>query len=229
MSAEPEAQRRVLGLREIGALPQRKRARLINSISGFKSANVVGTSNAAGKPACCIVSSVVHLGSNPAMMGVVFRPPGDDAHNYGNLAASGHFTLSHVTTRFYEAAHQTSARYPEGVSEFEAAGLTPHWHGEATERFQAPAVAESPVRMGLTVAEDIVLPNGCRFVIGAVQWVDFESSAQAEDGFLDLAALDTVCIGGLDAYHSASRLARLSYAKPEVNLEVRKDFMKGWD
>ena len=35
------------------------------------------------------------------------------------------------------------------------------------------------------------------FIIGAVQWVDYRSNGQAEDGFLDLAALDTVCIGGL--------------------------------
>jgi hypothetical protein len=46
---------------------------------------------------------------------------------------------------------------------------------------------------------------------------------------LDLAALDTVCIGGLDAYYTASRLGRLSYAKPESMPEVRTDFMKGWD
>ena len=80
------------------------------------------------EPACCIVSSVVHLGSNPALLGVVFRPPGDDSHNYHNLAETGHFTLSHVTAAIHEAAHQTSARYAKDVSEFEAVGLTPHWH-----------------------------------------------------------------------------------------------------
>lgn len=229
MSLEKGGQRKVLGLREIGDMPQRERARLINSISGFKSANIVGTADEAGLPVCCIVSSVVHLGSNPAMMGVVFRPPGGDAHNYHNLAVSGLFTLSHVTAEHYQAAHQTSARYAEHISEFDAVGLTPHWHEHAGERFGAPCVAESPVRMGLKVAENIMLPNGCRFVVGAVQWVDFQSSAQASDGFLDLAALDTVCIGGLDAYYTAARLGRLGYAKPDAIPEVRTDFMNGWD
>jgi len=213
----------------IAALPQRHRARLVNSLSGFKSANLVGTADADGRPACCIVSSVVHLGSNPALLGVVFRPPGDDAHNYHNLASSGHFTLSHVTAPIHEQAHQTSARYAAEVSEFEAVGLTPHWHGEGAERFPAPAVAESPVRIGLTVEEDMLLPNRCRFVIGVVQWVDFLAGLQAEDGFLDLAAADTIAIGGLDAYHTAERMARLSYAKPDCPLESRSDFHEGWD
>lgn len=213
----------------VAALPQRFRARLVNSLSGFKSANLVGTADAEGQPACCIVSSVVHLGSNPALLGVVFRPPGDDAHNYHNLASSGHFTLSHVTAPIHEQAHQTSARYAAEVSEFEAVGLTPHWHGEGAGRFPAPAVAESPVRIGLTVEEDMQLPNRCRFVIGAVQWVDFPSDLQAGDGFLDLAAVDTVAIGGLDAYHTAERMARLSYAKPDRPLESRSDFHQGWD
>ena len=213
----------------VAALPQRFRARLVNSLSGFKSANLVGTADADGQPACCIVSSVVHLGSNPALLGVVFRPPGDDAHNYHNLSRSGHFTLSHVTAPIHEQAHQTSARYAVEVSEFEAVGLTPHWHGEGAGRFPAPAVAESPVRIGLTVEEDMLLPNSCRFVIGAVQWVDFASDLQAADGFLDLAAADTIAIGGLDAYHTAERVARLSYAKPHHPLESRSDFHQGWD
>ena len=213
----------------IAALPQRHRARLVNSLSGFKSANLVGTADADGTPACCIVSSVVHLGSNPALLGVVFRPPGDDSHNYHNLSATGHFTLSHVTAAIHEAAHQTSARYPAGVSEFEAVGLAPHWHESGETRFVAPAVAESPVRIGLTVEEDLALPNGCRFVIGAIQWVDVAQHLQAPDGFLDLAAADTIALGGLDAYHTAERVARLSYAKPDRPVESRSDFHAGWD
>lgn len=212
----------------IAALPQRHRARLVNSLSGFKSANLVGTVDAEGLPACCIVSSVVHLGSDPALLGLVFRPPGGDSHNYHNIKRSGCFTLSHITAAFHEAAHQTSARYPQGVSEFEAVGLTPHWHGTGEERFPAPAVAESPVRIGLALEDDMVLPNGCRFIIGAIQWVDFDAALQVEDGFLDLSAVGTVTIGGLDAYHTAERVARLSYAKPGLPLESRSDFQQGW-
>ena len=221
--------RRVLTREALTELPQRHRARLVNSLSGFKSANLVGTAGEDGLPACCMVSSVVHLGSNPALLGVVFRPPGDDAHNYYNLQRSGAFTINHVTASIHEAAHQTSARYPADTSEFDAVGLTPHWHGEGENRFAAPAVSESPVRIGLTVSEDLLLPNRCRFVIGAVQWVDFDAELQAKDGFLDLAAGEVVTVGGLDAYHTAERVARLSYAKPDRPLESRSDFSKGWE
>jgi len=224
-----DAARRQFDRVGLAGLPQRYRARLVNSLSGFKSANLVGTCAEDGATACCIVSSVVHLGSNPALMGVVFRPPGGDSHNYHNLKRSGCFTLSHVASDFMEAAHQTSARYPEGESEFDAVGLTPWWFEVGPERFDAPAVAESPVRMGLTVEDDMALPNGCRFVLGAVQWVDFDAAIQVEDGFLDLARARTVCIGGLDAYHTADPIARLSYAKANAPLEVRSDFKQGWD
>ncbi len=210
------------------ALPSRYRARMVNSLSGFKSANLVGTQDEAGGTACCMVSSVVHLGSDPALLGVVFRPPGAGSHNYHNLSRSGCFTLSHVGASFHEAAHQTSARFAEGVSEFEAVGLTPWWWSKGV-LFEAPAVAEAAVRIGLSVTEDLPLPNGCRFVIGAIEWVDFDAAVQAEDGFLDLAASGTVCIGGLDAYYGASRIARLSYAKPDRPLESRADFFDGWD
>ena len=53
--------------------PSRKRARTINSLSGFKSANVIGTADAQGVHNLSVVSSVVHLGSSPAQMGVVLR------------------------------------------------------------------------------------------------------------------------------------------------------------
>ena len=222
------AERKWLDREGIEGLPQRYRARFVNSLSGFKSANLVGTATSRGVSACCMVSSVVHLGSNPALMGVVFRPPGEDAHNYRNLSQSGCFTLSHVTEAFYQQAHQTSARFAKGVSEFEAVGLTPHWHQTDGGRFPAPAVEESPVRMGLSVQEDLLLPNGCRFVMGAVEWVDFDPRAQAEDGFLDLSETGTMCIGGLDAYHTAQRTSRLSYAKPDQPLDVRINFKEGW-
>ena len=36
-------------------------------------------------------------------------------------------------------------------------------------------------------------------------------------------------LGGLDAYHTAERVARLSYAKVDRPLESREDFRDGWD
>lgn len=54
-----------LSRQDIQAMDQRERARLINSLSGFKSANLIGTCDKQGLENLAVVSSVVHLGSNP--------------------------------------------------------------------------------------------------------------------------------------------------------------------
>ena len=210
---------------ELDTWSSRKRARAVNSLSGFKSATLVGTSDVQGVHNLSVVSSVVHLGSSPAQMGMVLRPPGADAHTYKNLKATGQCTFNHIGVHWVDQAHQCSARYPEEVSEFTAVGLTP-CGVEGT--WKAPAVEESRVRMGLTLAEDIVLPNACHFVVMDVQWVDVDAMAVAEDGYVDLGAAGSATISGLDGYHATTHLGRLSYAKPDRPVEVLHDVLTGW-
>lgn len=210
---------------ELDTWSSRKRARAVNSLSGFKSATLVGTSDVQGVHNLSVVSSVVHLGSSPAQMGMVLRPPGVDAHTYKNLKATGQCTFNHIGVHWVAQAHQCSARYPEEVSEFTAVGLTP-CGVEGT--WKAPAVEESRVRMGLTLAEDIVLPNACHFVVMDVQWVDVDAMAVAEDGYLDLGAAGSATISGLDGYHATTHLGRLSHAKPDRPVEVLHDVLTGW-
>ncbi|HCP96670.1 MAG TPA: flavin oxidoreductase, partial [Pseudoalteromonas sp.] len=50
-------------------------------------------------------------------------------------------------------------------------------------------------------------------VIGEIMDVYVDESALQSDGFLDLQAIDTVAISGLDSYHSTNKLMRLPYAK----------------
>jgi len=211
---------------DLEAWPSRKRARTVNSLSGFKSATLVGSVDLNGVHNLSVVSSVVHLGSSPAQMGMVLRPPGDDAHTYKNLLATGQCTFSHIGVAWVAQAHQCSARYPAGVSEFEAVGLTPcGWEGE----WKAPAVAEARVRMGLTLAEDMVLPNRCHFLVLDVQWVEVDERTVAEDGYVDLGRAGTTAISGLDGYHDTAHLGRLSYAKVDKEVELLTDVMAGWN
>ena len=213
-------------LAELKAWPSRKRARAVNSLSGFKSATLVGTSDAQGVHNLSVVSSVVHLGSNPAQMGMVIRPPGADAHTYKNIKATGQCTFNHIGVEWVAKAHQCSARYPEDTSEFDAVGLTPCGVEGA---WKAPAVEESRVRMGLTLAEDIILPNACHFMVFDVRWVEVDSTAVAWDGYVDLGRAGSAAISGLDGYHSTTHLGRLSYAKPDRPVEVLHDVLTGWD
>ena len=45
------------------------RINLINSCSGYKSANLIGTKSVDGITNVAIFSSVTHIGSNPALLG----------------------------------------------------------------------------------------------------------------------------------------------------------------
>lgn len=203
----------------------RRRAQLVNALSGPKPANVIGTQDEEGCANLAIITSVVHLGSDPALLGHVMRPPVPrerGSQSYHNLKATGQYTLNHVQIGWHEAAHQTSARYADGESEFEAVGLTPtHRCG-----FEAPAVAEAAVRVGLEFVEELALPNGCRFIVGAIRWATFPEKAWAADGALDLAHLGAVAVTGLDGYHGLVPVARLSYAKPHIPLTRSTNFLQ---
>ncbi|MCJ8275234.1 MAG: flavin reductase family protein, partial [Bdellovibrionales bacterium] len=48
--------------------------KLVNSLSGFKSANLVGTQSKDGQTNLAMFSSFFHLGANPPLMGFVLRP-----------------------------------------------------------------------------------------------------------------------------------------------------------
>ena len=93
----------------------------------------------------------------------------------------------------------------------------------------APAVQGARVRMGLTLAKEMELPNGCRFMILDVSWVEVDGQAMAEDGYLDLGRAGTAAISGLDGYHDTRHLGRLSYAKVGGKVEILTDVMVGWN
>jgi flavin reductase (DIM6/NTAB) family NADH-FMN oxidoreductase RutF len=211
---------KVLNDLDIDLLSQRERGRLMNSLSGFKSANVIGTTDGLGHHNLAMISSVVHLGSDPALLGFVLRPPLDEnhgSHTYWNIRETGVFTINHVSSSWYRAAHQTSARYARDESEFDAVGLNPIFRCG----FEAPAVEESSVRIGLERADEWKIPqNECRFIVGRVRWVEFPENAWREDGFLDLEMLDGVALSSLDSYHSTQTLERLSYAKKDEPLHA---------
>lgn len=191
----------------------RERAAFVNSLSGFKSANLVGTANANGQTNLAIMSSTVHLGSHPPLLALIVRPGGEERHTLKNILETGCYSLNHVNADIIESAHQTAARYPAGSSEFDATGLTPHWH----EGFGAPMVLEASVRLGMQLREHTPLEiNGTHLVIGEVILADVPSPACRADGSLDLVAAGSVSLTGLDTYHQSVDIKRMAYAKPGI-------------
>lgn len=194
----------------IDALDKRYRTSLVNSLSGFKSANLVGTADSEGHTNLALVSSVFHVGAAPPLIGHLMRPHTVPRHTLENVLASATYTLNAVSRPLVTQAHATTARYPREVSEFDATGLTAVF----SQRMSAPYVAESPLQIGLKLMEHHTLAsNGCVLIVGEIVEVRLSKDVRAEDGHLDLASLDLVTISGLDEYLSPQSLERLPYAK----------------
>jgi flavin reductase (DIM6/NTAB) family NADH-FMN oxidoreductase RutF len=200
---------------DIAALETRFRARFINSLSGFKSANLVGTQDAKGITNLSMISSAFHIGADPALMGMIIRPDGVPRDTLDNIKQTGVYTINQVSAQIYKQAHQTSARYDVNVSEFEQVGLTAEYINDVA----APFVAQSRLKFSLQVREIIPLAiNNTILVIGEISHVLFVEQALKADGYLDIESLETVAVSGLDGYHTTKRLSRLSYAKPGQDL-----------
>lgn len=194
----------------IAALEKHTRTHFINSLSGFKSANLIGTQDSQGNTNLSIVSSVIHLGAHPPLIGMIMRPHSVPRHTFENILATGVYTINHVNSAIYQQAHQTSARYDKNESEFAATGLTPEYLNE----FSAPFVQQSRLKYAVKYIEHQHLAvSGTELVIGEIMDVYLDEAALQSDGFLDLQAIDTVAISGLDSYHSTNKLMRLPYAK----------------
>lgn len=191
------------------AMEKQFRTNFINSLSGFKSANLIGTVSKEGITNLAIFSQVFHVGANPALMGVLVRPDSARRHTLENIEATGFFTLNHIREDFYKQAHQTSARY--AVSEFDACGFTP----VVGDMHPAPYVEEAHIRIGLSLAEKHILAiNGTILVIGKVVETIIREDCISDDGYIDIEKAGSITCSSLDSYHTTQRLGRLPYAKP---------------
>lgn len=186
------------------------RLNLINSLTGYKPANLVGTAAPNGATNLAIISSVLHLGSDPALLGFVMRPATVARHTYENIRATGRYTINHVPKGREGAAHYTSANFPQEESEFDACGFTP----EYANGFSAPYVQESRVKMGLELLQELPIEaNGTVLLVGRVQHIYLPDDVLRPDGSLDLVGAGTICVSGLDGYHTVLPPVRFAYAR----------------
>ena len=196
---------------QISEMEKYYRINLINSLSGYKSLNLVGTINTDGITNLCPVSSVFHLGSNPPLLGMVMRPQRPNNDTLRNIKMTEQYTLNNVLPEWYKQAHQTSASYPSDVSEFDKCGLKKMY----AAGFKAPFVEQSTVRIGLELRELIDMElNGTTIIIGEVIQLLIDESVLSADGTIDHIQAGTMAVAGLDSYFLPQLVERLSYAKP---------------
>ncbi len=185
---------------------------LINSITGIKPANLIGTISNDGQTNLAIFSSVVHLGSDPAVIGFISRPVGDVPRNtVENILQNGFYTINHVPASLTEQAHYTSAKFDRAISEFDKCGFTE----EYLPSFIAPFVKESRVKIGMKYLETIPIAiNGTMLIIGEIQHLILPDMPL--EGQLDLAALGSAGISGLNSYYRLEKIDEYPYARPST-------------
>lgn len=200
---------------EIKELEKNFRLNLINSSTGYKSANLIATKSGKGVTNVAVFNSVTHIGSDPPLLGFILRPQTAPRNTYNNIKESGVFTVNHIQKDMIEQAHQTAARYDINVSEFRETGL----EEEYMDGFVAPYVKQSNIKIGCRyINEYPIAENNTILMIGEIEHLYFEGGIQMPDGWFRLEDADTVTINGLDGYALPVLLDRFHYAKPGKEL-----------
>ena len=187
------------------------RLNLINSITGYKSANLIGTKTDDKIKNVAIFSSVTHLGSDPPLIGFITRPENGNRNTYNNILKNKIFTINHIVKNQIISAHQSSAKYPKNVSEFDKTDLKV----EFKNNFDAPFVKDSPVQIGCSfVNKYFIKENKTTLMIGQVEMLFINKKLLVEDGFVQLDREDVITVNGLDGYALPKLIKRIPYARP---------------
>ncbi|MFV8369138.1 flavin reductase family protein [Flavobacterium sp. LB2R40] len=198
---------------DISQMEKIERLNLINSCTGYKSANLLATKSLEGNSNVAIFSSVTHLGSNPAMIGFIMRPTTVPRDTYKNIKETGYFTVNHITVDMIEAAHHTSANYELGISEFDKTNL----EEEYKPNIEIPFVKGSPVQLYCKyVNEYYIKENDTIHVIAAIESLFFEEELEHKDGWLQIDKGNVVALNGLDGYCLPKLVDRFQYARKEI-------------
>lgn len=196
--------------RDIEKLDRITKLKIINAVTGIKPANLIGSINNNGQTNLAIFSSVVHLGSDPALLGFIARPRTVEVgHTYCNIQENGYYTINHIHPEFVKNAHYTSAKFGSEISEFEHCCLTEEYIND----FKAPFVKQSSFKMSMNFKEAVdIKHNGTTLVIGEIEQLIVPDTAII-DNDINLEATNSVGISGLNSYYSFKKIANYPYAR----------------
>ncbi len=185
---------------------------LINSCSGYKSANLLGTKSTDGIENVAVFSSVTHIGSSPPVLGLFLRPTTVLRNTYENIKSTGFYTINHIHEDILEDAHHTSAKYDSHISEFDKTNLT----SEYKNNFYAPFVKDAPLQLEMQYIEEYDIKiNNTILLIGKIVGLHVESDFLEEDGFINLSKARVATINGLDGYAVPQLKTRFGYQRPK--------------
>ena len=193
-------------------LPHIYKINLINSCSGYKSANLLGTKSNTGVENVAVFSSVTHIGSSPAMFGLFLRPTTVLRNTYENIKETGFYTINHIHKAILEDAHHTSAKYKANISEFDKTNLS----SEYKNGFLAPFVKDAPLQLAMEYVEEYhIKANNTILLIGKITDLYINDDLLEKDGFVNLSKAKVAAINGLDGYAVPHLEARFGYQRPK--------------
>jgi len=187
----------------ISKLNKIKRLKLINSICGIRSVHLVGTKSNTGFSNLAIFSSIIHLGSNPPLLGLISRPSSLVRRDtMTNIIETGTYTINSIEINMLDRAHRTSGKFSKNVSEFD----TCDFKEEVLENFPSPFVMESEIKIGMHFIESMHIKyNDTYMIIGEIQLIHTKQSVVSHK--------ESVGVIGLNDYYSTSQLKKLDYVR----------------
>ncbi|MBU2062444.1 MAG: flavin reductase [Bacteroidetes bacterium] len=198
---------------DLSEMEKVKRLNLVNSCTGYKSANLIATQSLEGINNVAIFSSVTHLGSYPAMLGFIMRPTIVVRDTYKNIKETGYFTVNHVTADIIGDAHHTSANYNPEESEFDKTKL----NIEFKNSISTPFVKDCPVQLYCKyINEYHIKENGTVHIIASIEKIFYNENLEHQDGWLQLDKADVISLNGLDGYCLPKLVNRYEYARKNV-------------
>jgi flavin reductase (DIM6/NTAB) family NADH-FMN oxidoreductase RutF len=167
-----------------------------------------------GTPNLAPFSFFMAGGANPpsVVISPTTRPDGTKKHTQSNIEATGEYVINIVTREIAEQMNQTSADYPEGVSEWNPSGLTP----AESVKVKPARVAESPLSIECklhTIIHHGEGPGSANYIIGEVVHFHIRKDLLREDGRIDARRVGYVARMGGSWY---------SHAVPDAMFELER-------
>jgi len=194
----------------ISNIEKYKKINLVNSITGIKPAILVGTKNLENVTNLAIFSSIVHISSNPPLLGFFLRTNKKIRRDtFENIAENKVYSFNHINPSIIQKAHHTSIKFEKNISEFDACKFTEDY----ISGFAAPFVKESNVKIGMRLRE--ITEMGCsesKLIIGEIDHMLFEENFLETDFSLNLEKTSSISVCGLNHYYENKKNISLPYA-----------------
>lgn len=169
-------------------IPARDRYKIVTATVLPRPIAWVSTISGDGVPNLAPFSFFTVASSDPftLLFSCSHKPDGSKKDTWANAEASGEFVVNLTNQATAEAMNITATTFPHGVSEFDAAGLTP----APCQTVAAPRVLEAPVSFECKLTQ-IVEVGGNAVIFGAVQMIHIDDAIY-DGNYVNLAAMQPI-------------------------------------